>query len=73
MRARQRVCRVIKRLQKPSFSVSCGMSAAYAETGGRLRQTWQQKISICGMFSTGATRLEPATSGVTGHFEPHDG
>jgi hypothetical protein len=32
----------------------------------RLRQDRQQKTLICRMFSTGATGLEPATSGVTG-------
>jgi hypothetical protein len=36
------------------------------EAGGRMRLCCQQKIPICRMFSTGATGLEPATSGVTG-------
>jgi hypothetical protein len=36
------------------------------EAGGRLRQSRQQNMPICRMFSTGATGLEPATSGVTG-------
>src|SRR6266496_1395688 len=45
----------------------CGISAGgRREAGGRLRQDRQRKIPICGMFSTGATGLEPATSGVTG-------
>jgi hypothetical protein len=35
------------------------------KAGGRLRQTWQQKTPLCRYF-TGATGLEPATSGVTG-------
>jgi hypothetical protein len=34
--------------------------------GGRLRQNGQQKMPICGVFSSGGTGLEPATSGVTG-------
>ncbi len=38
------------------------------EAGGRLRQDRQQKIGICREFSTGATGLEPATSGVTGRY-----
>ena len=42
------------------------------KAGGRLRQNRQQKIPICREFSTGATGLEPATSGVTGHFNDHD-
>jgi hypothetical protein len=36
------------------------------EAGGRLRLDRQQTIQICRVFSTGATGLEPATSGVTG-------
>src|SRR5215207_8759426 len=35
------------------------------EAGGRLRPVWQQNMAICRHF-TGATGLEPATSGVTG-------
>src|SRR5215211_8128987 len=35
------------------------------EAGGRLRPVWQQNMAICRYF-TGATGLEPATSGVTG-------
>jgi hypothetical protein len=42
------------------------------EAGGRLRQTGQQKMSMCRMFSTGATGLEPATFGVTGRVGRHD-
>jgi hypothetical protein len=42
------------------------------KAGGRLRQHRQQNMPICRMFSTGATGLEPATSGVTGRFEGHD-
>jgi hypothetical protein len=38
----------------------------------RLQQDRQQKIPICRMFSTGATGLEPATSGVTGRVRHHD-
>jgi hypothetical protein len=41
------------------------------KAGGRLRQVLQQKTLICRVFSTGATGLEPATSGVTGRFEGH--
>jgi hypothetical protein len=33
---------------------------------------WQQNMPICTMFSTGATGLEPATSGVTGLFHEDD-
>ncbi len=36
------------------------------KAGGRLRQKRQRKMPLCRMFSTGATGLEPATSGVTG-------
>jgi hypothetical protein len=36
------------------------------KAGGRMRQNRQRKMPICRMFSTGATGLEPATSGVTG-------
>jgi hypothetical protein len=43
----------------------CGMSAGCKEAGGRLRQVSQQKMPVCRDF-TGATGLEPATSGVTG-------
>jgi hypothetical protein len=43
----------------------CGMRAGSAEAGGRLRPDRQQKMLICREF-TGATGLEPATSGVTG-------
>jgi hypothetical protein len=46
------------------------------KAGGRLRQNRQQKMPICRMFSTGATGLEPATSGVTGRswrFRPEWG
>jgi hypothetical protein len=42
-----------------------GMSAGSLEAGGRLRLDRQQKRPICRNF-TGATGLEPATSGVTG-------
>jgi hypothetical protein len=42
------------------------------EAGGRLRLIGQQKMPICRMFSTGATGLEPATSGVTGLFHEYD-
>jgi hypothetical protein len=38
------------------------------KAGGRLRQSRQQKMPTCRMFSTGATGLEPATSGVTGRY-----
>ncbi len=51
----------------------CGISSGgRGKASGRLRQDRQQKISICRMFSTGATGLEPATSGVTGLFEGND-
>jgi hypothetical protein len=45
------------------FALSPGL---YVETGVLPRLARQQKIPICRMFSTGATGLEPATSGVTG-------
>jgi hypothetical protein len=48
------------------FHVSRGMCARCVKTGGRLRLTRQQKMPICRAFRTGATGLEPATSGVTG-------
>src|SRR5581483_1995552 len=48
---------------KPTLSTSRGTDK---EAGGRFRRQWQQKALICRMFSTGATGLEPATSGVTG-------
>jgi hypothetical protein len=57
--------------------LSCGISAGgRREAGGRLRQDRQQKHPICRIFSTGATGLEPATSGVTGRswwFRPDRG
>jgi hypothetical protein len=37
-----------------------------SKAGGRLRPDGQQKMPICRYFCTGATGLEPATSGVTG-------
>jgi hypothetical protein len=43
----------------------CGMCAGWMEAGGRTRLARQQKMPICRDF-TGATGLEPATSGVTG-------
>jgi hypothetical protein len=43
----------------------CGRCAGSLEAGGRLRLPGQQKMGICRNF-TGATGLEPATSGVTG-------
>jgi hypothetical protein len=50
---------------RPGFA--CGMSGVTGwKAGGRLRPARQQKLPICGMFSAGATGLEPATSGVTG-------
>jgi hypothetical protein len=48
-----------------------GMSAGSREAGGRLRLTGQQNYPICRTF-TGATGLEPATSGVTGMFHEYD-
>jgi len=42
------------------------------EAGGRLRQDRQQKMEFCRDF-TGATGLEPATSGVTGRVNQGDG
>jgi hypothetical protein len=41
------------------------------ETGGRLPSEATRNVPICRVF-TGATGLEPATSGVTGHFETQD-
>jgi hypothetical protein len=43
-----------------------------AKAGGRLRQTRQQNPPVCRMFFTGATGLEPATSGVTGRVRHND-
>src|SRR6266498_2669481 len=48
------------------FCASRDQRGINVEAGGRLRQDRQQKMPICRMFSTGATGLEPATSGVTG-------
>lgn len=45
-----------------------GWDVAGSEAGGRLCQNRQQKVSICRIFSTGATGLKPATSGVTGRY-----
>ena len=42
-----------------------GISAGRKEAGGRLRLRGQQNRPVCRTF-TGATGLEPATSGVTG-------
>jgi hypothetical protein len=47
--------------------LSCGIYGGGEEAGGRLRLRRQQKLPIC-RESTGATGLEPATSGVTGQF-----
>ena len=56
-----------------SADLPCGISAGgRREAGGRLCQDRQQKIPICRMFSTGATGLEPATSGVTGRVRHND-
>ena len=44
---------------------ACGICAGWREAGGRLRQARQQNMLIYRYF-TGATGLEPATSGVTG-------
>src|SRR5829696_3595760 len=41
------------------------------KAGGRLRQDRQQ-MAICRRSETGATGLEPATSGVTGLFHRYD-
>jgi hypothetical protein len=43
-----------------------GIGEKPAEAGGRLGQNRQQNLPICRRLSTGATGLEPATSGVTG-------
>jgi hypothetical protein len=50
---------------------ACGICAGCREGGGRLRPVVRQKMPICRVF-TGATGLEPATSGVTGHFQDRD-
>jgi hypothetical protein len=47
------------------------MCAGSKEAGGRLRLSRQQKMLICRVF-TGATGLEPATSGVTGMFRGYN-
>jgi hypothetical protein len=49
----------------------CGRCAGSLEADGRLRLPGQQKMAICRDF-TGATGLEPATSGVTGMFDEDD-
>jgi hypothetical protein len=49
----------------------CGTSAGCREAGGRSRPYARQKMLICRDF-TGATGLEPATSGVTGLFYRYD-
>jgi hypothetical protein len=36
------------------------------------RETWQEIARLQALRKTGATGLEPATSGVTGRFEGHD-
>src|SRR6266545_5046060 len=40
------------------------------KAGGLSRLNRQQNTAICRVFSTGATGLEPATSGVTGVCKP---
>jgi len=54
------------------FSSPAGSVRELRRTGGRLRQSRQRKMPICRMFSTGATGLEPATSGVTGRVGHND-
>src|SRR5437762_4913383 len=66
MAAARSCCWQRKCLQTGTFSVLRDQCGNYVETGGRLRQSRQRKMPICRMFSTGATGLEPATSGVTG-------
>jgi len=48
-----------------------GICAGWEGAGGRLRLSGQHKKLICRCF-TGATGLEPATSGVTGRFRDSD-
>jgi hypothetical protein len=47
------------------FPSAAGSARDAQEAGGRPRPVRQQKLPICSMFSTGATGLEPAISGVT--------
>jgi hypothetical protein len=47
------------------------MCAGWMEASGRWHLGRQQKMLICREF-TGATGLEPATSGVTGLFRGYD-
>jgi hypothetical protein len=51
--------------------IPCGIYAGSREAGGRLRRARQQQMPICRDF-TGATGLEPATSGVTGRVRHND-
>jgi hypothetical protein len=51
--------------------LTCGICAGCEEAGGRIRLGRQQKMLICRDFM-GATGLEPATSGVTGHCRTRD-
>ena len=55
-----------KYLQTATFRLVRDEDGNVRQAGGRLRPCWQQKMTICRMFSAGATGLEPATSGVTG-------
>jgi hypothetical protein len=51
--------------RRPGFAGGMKRVAGW-KAGGRSRHNRQQKMPICRVFSTGATGLEPATSGVTG-------
>jgi hypothetical protein len=55
-----------KCLQTDPFLFLRDQRGINAEAGGRPRPFRQQTMPICRLFSTGATGLEPATSGVTG-------
>jgi hypothetical protein len=65
MAAARSCCWRRKCLQTGTFPVLRDQCGNYVETGGRLGQSRQRKMPICRLFSTGATGLEPATSGVT--------
>jgi hypothetical protein len=66
MAPRVQSAEVRKYLQTTTFCLVRDDDGYAPKAGGRLRRRWQQKMPLCRMFVTGATGLEPATSGVTG-------
>jgi hypothetical protein len=62
---RSSTLREFARKNRLPSAMACGICAGSLEAGGRVRQDRQHNRAFCRYF-TGATGLEPATSGVTG-------